>query len=212
MTRRLQIEGLTFGRLTVVRQTGNRKQGHPIYLCSCSCGGSTETTSYRLRSGHTSSCGCLRRERLIQRNTTHGMCGLPEYDIWTAIISRCYNDRDKDFRNYGGRSILMDENWKNSFPEFFAYIGPRPGDGFEIDRIDNSRGYFPGNVRWATKAVNSRNRRSNVILSYRGKTYCQKDAAKVSGIPEHVLIRRRSKGVTSEAELFAPVKGKKKLR
>lgn len=110
---------------------------------------------------------------------------------------------DKAYKNYGGRGITVDESWKD-FSQFYADVGPRPGANYELDRADNDGNYNKDNVRWVTKAVNLGNLRKTVLLTYQGKTMCQKDASVASGISEKVLIRRRAEGLTAEADLFAP--------
>ena len=121
-----------------------------------------------LRVGDTKSCGCLDREvKKAARpplNLTHGCSRhdgtkLPEYMIWQAMKDRCLNPRNKFYSYYGGRGIQVCQEWQNSFQVFLAHIGRRPARGLQLDRIDNSRGYQPGNVRWATKAEQMANRR-----------------------------------------------------
>lgn len=53
----------------------------------------------------------------------------------------------------------MAQEWLDSFSEFLAHIGPRPGPDYSVDRINNDGDYEPGNVRWATRSEQMRNRR-----------------------------------------------------
>jgi hypothetical protein len=89
----------------------------------------------------------------------HGMSSSAEFRIWTGIRTRCYNRRCKAYRNYGGRGIVMCERWRSSFLAFFADMGPRPSRRHSIDRINNEKGYEPGNCRWATWTQQNRNYR-----------------------------------------------------
>jgi hypothetical protein len=74
-----------------------------------------------------------------------------EYSIWHGIVQRCTNPNSKTFPDYGGRGVTICDLWRMSYAEFIAHIGRRPTPGHSVDRIDNSRGYEPGNVRWASK-------------------------------------------------------------
>lgn len=82
---------------------------------------------------------------------------------------RCYNLNHKDYKYYGGRGIKVYSKWKNSFSEFYKYIGPRPSAKYSLDRIDNNGNYEPGNVQWATRTRQVRNRRKLRIASSRYK-------------------------------------------
>lgn len=68
-----------------------------------------------VKSGNTSSCGCLFKELISKRTKTHGKTNTGEYRVWTAIRSRCYNKNSLSYKNYGGRGIIVCERWKNSF-------------------------------------------------------------------------------------------------
>ena len=80
-----------------------------------------------------------------------------EYRAWSNMRARCRNTNSPDFKYYGGRGIRVCERW-DSFVTFYADMGDCP-PGHSIDRIDNDRGYEPGNCRWADAGVQSRNRR-----------------------------------------------------
>jgi hypothetical protein len=90
----------------------------------------------------------------------HGMTGTPEYRAWLGMLARCYNPNVKYYERYGGRGIKVCDEWRNSFENFYAYIGPRP-KGTSVNRIDNDKGYEPGNVEWATQQTQVRNRGLN---------------------------------------------------
>ena len=85
---------------------------------------------------------------------THGMSRSREYHTWAGMRQRCHNPKNKGYRCYGARGIRVCAEWlgPGGFERFFAHMGPRPS-GTSIDRIDGTKGYEPGNVRWATDDV-----------------------------------------------------------
>jgi len=80
------------------------------------------------------------------------------YQLWINIKERCFNPRYKQFKDYGGRDITMDPNWIDDFAQFYKDMGDVPF-GLQIDRIDNNKGYYKENLRWATPQENCKNRR-----------------------------------------------------
>lgn len=89
--------------------------------------------------------------------------------LWKSMIQRCHNPRNPSYHRYGGRGILVCDRWRQSFAAFVADVGPRPA-GATLDRIDNDRGYEPGNVRWATRREQSANRFDSISLTHAGET------------------------------------------
>ncbi len=92
----------------------------------------------------------------------------PLYRLWLSIRNRCNNPDASDYQYYGGRGITVCPRW-DVYELFAADVGPHPGNGLTIDRIDVNKHYEPGNVRWATRKMQARNR-----------NYCKLDANKVS--------------------------------
>jgi len=164
---KIKVEiGDTFDRLTVVEYMGTKiRSGNKhikLWKCSCSCSNNTiivETSS--LISGNTKSCGCLSREVIIKRNTTHNMSRSVEYIAWAGMKARCYNTKEESYKDYGGRGIKVCDRWLESFENFYEDMGPKPEPKnlYSIDRINVNGNYKPNNCKWATKFEQSINRR-----------------------------------------------------
>src|SRR5689334_10623070 len=102
--------------------------------------------------------------------------GSPEYHIWKAMKERCLNPNNAAYHNYGGRGITVCTEWAEFYPAFLRDVGRRPARGYTLDRIDNDKGYEPGNVEWRTAREQARNRRTNISVIYNGQTLLLMDA------------------------------------
>ena len=199
MSALIDLAGKKFGRLIVLYRTGTAKGNRPLWACRCDCGGKLITSGSNLRAGKTASCGCIHRDQLVKRNTTHGLSRKypGEYKIWKDMKARCNNQKNKHWKDYGGRGIVVSAKWTNDFATFLSDMGPRPV-GLTIDRIDNDGNYEPGNCRWATVYQQARNRRSNTLITHNGKTRTQAEWARLAGIGRSTLAYRLGKGWSFE--------------
>lgn len=142
----------------------------------------------------------------------HGHCRkehrTPEYKTWGRMLNRCRNENEKDFHRYGGRGIQVCDQWV-SFENFLADVGLRPSANHSIDRYPNNDGnYEPGNVRWATRSEQCRNRRSTRWVTFKGKQISLAEAADATGLPYDTIKQRIAKlGWSDEKALTEPVNG-----
>jgi len=179
-----------FGRLSVTSRDSSRSGRRRYWLCNCVCGSRVSVREDSLVSGRTQSCKCLQKDRQRETFTTHGMSGRPEYQVWADMIGRCENENRENHERYGGRGIEVCPAWRESFEAFLADVGPRPSRHYSIERIDNARGYEPGNCRWATAAEQSRNKRNTHSIEHAGRTMCLADWARHIGICPKSLRKR----------------------
>jgi hypothetical protein len=195
------LVGSRSGRLVVIAYAGRRNRTRGYWLCRCDCGKWVTLRTDAI--GRTKSCGCLKLELQAKRSTTHGKSRSPEYYVWNNLVHRCTNPNIKGYPEYGGRGIRVCDRWLK-FENFHADMGDRPSPQHSIDRINNDGNYEPGNCRWATATVQTRNNRHVRLYTFNGKTLCIADWAKKTGISKFVLQRRLSKlGWTIEQAITA---------
>lgn len=181
--------GQNYGRLTVLRriEDGPASGGKRVkWLCLCECGVEKQITGHALSRGETTSCGCLRRELIGARRRTHGLSKTPTYGSWQAAKERCHNPNAEAFKYYGARGITMCDAWRNSFDQFLADMGRRP-EGCTIDRIDQTKGYEPGNCQWATDAEQHLTRGTTRLYRWAGGWLTTREISEREGVAFNTL-------------------------
>lgn len=209
---RIDLTGQRFGRLVVVgyAETKRRKA---YWNCQCDCGAIKLVSSSSLKTGHSNSCGCMKREQTVTRNTKHGHArrGLKGrwYVVWNGIMARCHSEKHPDYPRYGGRGIVVCEEWRDA-ANFIAWCEaqePVPID-LSIDRYPNGDGpYAPNNCRFATDGEQVRNRSMSIWVDIHGERLVLKDAIAKYGAVSYscAKVRVRERGFTPiDAVLVAP--------
>ena len=128
----------------------------------------------------------------------HGLKDSPEYATWHRMRRRCHDPDHPDYPTYGAKGIVVCPEWQQSFLEFYRAMGNRPSPLHSIDRKDNTKGYEPGNCRWATKEEQARNRPS-FVLKVNGKTAAE--AAAETGLKAPTLYNRLRRGLPDREAL-----------
>src|SRR5580765_3716647 len=153
---KIDLTGQRFGHLVALKDAGRTSDGKVKWLCRCDCGAHTTVQSRNLKSGNTLACGCLNGKTARHAHARRGLLS-PTFHTWTNMIQRCTNPNTISYKNYGARGITVCKRWLK-FENFLADMGDRPV-GKTLDRIDNDRGYFLTNCRWATWSEQMKNKR-----------------------------------------------------
>lgn len=187
------------------------KRRHALFICG-HCGTEFTASIKDIKADKTHSCGCLNTfEKRSERSVTHGHAkgrkSSPEHATWCRIKNRCFNEKVPEYPNYGGRGITMCEEWQLSFGAFLKHIGARPSNSHSIDRIDVNGNYEPGNVRWATKKEQARNRRNSLFVTFLGERRNLKELCDCRGWDYRTMHRRIfEQKIDSEIALATPIR------
>ena len=156
------LVGQVFNKLTVREYIGKNGRGQSRWRCQCECGQYHDALAHHLKKGEVKSCGCANTpEARSLSHIRHGMSYTPEWNSYHSAKKRC-NPKYAHVSNYADWSGRGIEFRFVSFEEFFAEVGPRPEPKhfYSLDRFPNNDGHYEkGNVRWATKKQQARNRR-----------------------------------------------------
>lgn len=177
-----------FGRWTVL--AFSHKQGKNYYwYCECSCELKTikPVNTAHLNNGKSKSCGCLSREI----NTKHSLDGNKIYHVFNSMKARCYSKYNKSYKNYGGRGILICEEWLRDVRVFVNWAeenGYR--EGLTIERIDVNGNYSPENCTWVTRNDQMNNMRRNIFITFENQTKTLAQWARIINIKFETLYYR----------------------
>lgn len=186
----VEMGGRRFGALAVLARDESRKGGQAYWICRCDCGTTKSVNGSSLRRELSTNCGCLRKQATAKAKRTHGRTGSPEYKSWLAMRGRCHSPKHPIYHKYGERGITVCDRWYDSFEAFHEDMGDKPTPKHQIDRIDNSKGYEPGNCRWATASEQARNRTTTRMYTHDGTTLCVKDWCARLGLNEKTVRTR----------------------
>ena len=159
------LTGKKFGRWEVFESKSfPRKTASPLrkWRCVCECGTEKYIRTNLLVQGKSTSCGCAKPEKTSKQKRMYPKELQREVETWRSMKDRCLCKTHHAYHRYGGRGITIHPEWIDDFWSFFKEIGKRPSDNHSLDRIDNNKGYIPGNIRWATRVEQTRNCSRNV--------------------------------------------------
>lgn len=180
------ITGQRYGYLKVV-EFSHILSGHAYWKCLCDCGNSIIVRGSHLKSNHTFSCGCKRG------NHTHAESKTRLYNIWNNMRERCSNVKNPQYKDYGARGISVCDDWC-SFELFRVWaLSSGYSENLTIDRIENDKGYYPENCRWATSIQQANNTRKTRLITYNGETHSVSEWARILNIKQSTLNMRLNK-------------------
>lgn len=139
-------------------------------------------------------------------NYKHGETKTRLFKIWSSMHERCEREKHVHFKDYGGRGIVVCDEWSEYIP--FAIWARENGytDELSIDRIDVNGDYTPLNCRWVTAKEQQNNKRTNRIVNYRGVSYTLTQIAEMFGIKKTTLKERLNSGWSIEDALSRPIR------
>lgn len=163
MSKRLDYRdyiGKKYGLLLVTGYGGIQAEKTCVTV-KCDCGSLLVVRLSNLKSGMSTSCGCIRAASIKAVVSTYssGATSIPEYGSWVAARNRCFNSTANNYHNYGGRGITMCDSWAVNFFQFLKDMGPKPTPAHTLERKNNDGNYEPSNCIWATRKEQRANQR-----------------------------------------------------
>jgi hypothetical protein len=185
----IDITGHKFNKLTTIKHIANEK-----WLFECECGKQVIKTASDVKRGNTISCSKI--------CTTGNSSKHPLYQTWDGIKKRCYQVNATGYSNYGGRGIVMCDEWKNSFWKFVEDMGEKPFKSSSIERLNTNQNYYKNNCRWASSKEQAKNRRNNIYITYKNEIYTLYTLCKILNLKHSTIYWRLKKSLLSPQEYF----------
>ena len=194
--KKIQVNlGDKYNKLTIIKELPSiprkDKGVYRLFKCKCDCGNIVNVRLDHLRNGHTTSCGCYNKLRVKETHSKHNLYKHPLYLTWINIKARCYNKNNPEYYCYGGKGIIMCEDWLSDFVPFYDWAINNGWDkSLTIDRIDNDGNYCPENCRWITQSEQLNNTSRNHHIEWNGNIYNIKELSKKIDISYDKLYYR----------------------
>lgn len=117
----------------------------------------------------------------------------PLFIRYQGMLQRCYNPRNPSYKHYGARGVAVCQEWRDSFWSFVSAVGQPPTMEHTLERVDNDGEYCPGNVRWATRAEQNRNKSTSRFVTINGVRVSAVELAKQEGVTPQAVYNRLSR-------------------
>lgn len=204
--------GLVFGRLTVTGWAHVDSRNHRFWKCQCECGNTAVLEMYPLKIGNTVSCGCYKADSAGTHSLTHGATARgvePSlnrlYKTWTKIRERCSSPINAAYADYGGRGIVVSDDWQ-VFENFYRDMGI-PAKGMTVERKDVNLGYNKENCVWLPLAEQNDNKRTTIRVNYEGAEWCLKRLCEHLALPYIRTYKRyvmRDRSLSDSLDISSP--------
>lgn len=176
--------------------------------CVCDCG-----NYVRLRIGHYLrgsflSCGCKRLENLIKRNTKYTQNHTKIYGVYKAMISRCFDPKNKQYFNYGGRGVTVCKEWVDSYESFLNWAIDRWQKGYDLDKdyLGNGMLYSPETCCFIPRSKNRGLTRRTNRIHYNGQIMSKKEICGINNIDPTTVNSRIERGWSFDDAVHTPLK------
>lgn len=194
MRKRIDLTGQRFGKLVVVQRIEKPESRRTMWKCICDCGKEHSVTQEHLSSGHTKSCGCLKKKYNISDKRI--------FSIWMNMKARCDKPNRKDRKYYYEKGITYCVDWKDySLFEKWALENGYE-DNLTLDRIDDTGNYEPSNCQWITFAEQQKRKSGNTWITHDGQTKTLSDWAREFDVHPATLKSRLDLGYSFEEALL----------
>lgn len=206
------LTGQRFGKLVALKIVGKTDKNNKKWLCKCDCGNEVVVRQGCLHAGITKSCGCMRKETLSKigrkygSNIVHGLHETRLYKTWQNMKNRCRNPRTKQYKDYGGRGIIVCAEWQNFQPFYDWAMENGYKDNLTIDRINVNGNYEPSNCRWVTMKEQANNTRRNHFITINNETHTIAEWARIYNIKRETIKDRISRGWDEVKAVITPIK------
>lgn len=167
----------------------------------CQCGNKFIAQVYKVKTCETQSCGCLHKKATSEANSTHHLTKHKLYQVWKAMKARCYNENANQYKDYGGKGVIVCREWENDFIPFFRWcILNGWEEGLQLDKDTKGGGliYSPKSCCFVTPKVNSNKRTTSRFIEYDGKRKTVSEWADYFEISLKDLYQRLSRGWSVE--------------
>jgi hypothetical protein len=179
--------------------------GKAKYNVKCHCGKHFVTTRRSLMGYKLKSCGCVAVKKMREQYTTHAEGKTRLYRVWSQMRQRCSNKNDSGYKNYGGRGIVVCDEWEKweTFRDWSLANGY--AQGLTIDRENNDLNYEPSNCRWITRAAQVNNRRITISIEYNGHVKPLSEWCRALGVGYFMVRNRIKSNWTFEDAITKPL-------